>query len=487
MVTTTQVDPAPVQRRTLRLLFSTQTIGGVGVAIGISVGALLAAEMAGVRLSGLAQSVAVVGAALLAVPATRIMRQYGRGPGLAASYATATLGAVLVVTAAVSGAAPLLFLGLFLFGGGTTANSLSRYAAVDLAPEDRRGRHLSLIVWATTLGAVAGPNLAPLAGRALDGDGIPTLAAPFAFSAGLFLVGAVVVFALLRPDPLLVARSLSASPVAGSAADSDGRATDGGAAPVAAAPVAAAPEVGARDAAARGADTVGAAGGTPDAAGGAPDVAGAADPGPAGDGHGGAGMRQALPEILTRPAARLGAGAMAVGHLVMVSVMAMTPVHIRDAGHSDAHTLRIVGIVLSLHIAGMYAFAPVTGWLTDRYGRRRVILGGLVLLLVACAVAGTAGHDSAQLTAGLFLLGLGWSGTMVAGSALLSESVPLSVRPSAQGLADVGMGLAGAVGGAVSGLVVDLTGYPTLTLLAAVAATPLLALALRPVRERVYA
>jgi MFS family permease len=198
-------------------------------------------------------------------------------------------------------------------------------------------------------------------------------------------------------------------------------------------------------------------------------------------------MRQASAEILARPAARLGATAMAVGHLVMVSLMAMTPVHIREFGHSDAHTLRIVGVVLSLHIAGMFAFAPVTGWLTDRYGRRRVILGGLVLLLGACAVAGTAGHESVQLSAGLFLLGLGWSGTMVAGSALLSESVPVAVRPSAQGLADLVMGLAGATGGALSGLVVAWAGYPTLALLAAIAAVPLFALALRPVRERVYA
>src|SRR5690606_12482093 len=157
------------------------------------------------------------------------------------SYATATLGAVLVVTAAVIGAAPLLFVGLFLFGGGTTANSLSRYAAVDLAPEDRRGRHLSLVVWATTLGAVAGPTLAPLAGEARAGYGSPTLSAPFAFSAGLFLVGAVVVVALMRPDPLLVARSLSASRVAGSAPDPDGRASTSASA-------ATAPDAGARDA-----------------------------------------------------------------------------------------------------------------------------------------------------------------------------------------------------------------------------------------------
>ena len=94
--------------------------------------------------------------------------------------------------------------------------------------------------------------------------------------------------------------------------------------------------------------------------------------------------------------------------------------------------LRIVGIVLSLHIAGMYALSPVAGWLTDRLGRRPVILGGIALLVAACAVAGTAGHDTARLSVGLVLLGLGWSGTMVAGSTLLSESVPAGGRGRAR-------------------------------------------------------
>jgi MFS family permease len=405
-------DVPAVQRRTLRLLFSTQVIGGVGVAVGLSVGALLAAEMAGVGASGLAQSAAVVGAALLAVPAVRIMRQYGRGPGLVAAYLAAALGGVGVVAAAVTDSVALLFVALFLFGGGTTAGMQARYAAVDLAPAGRRGRHLSLVVWATTLGAVAGPNLAPLAGTALDGYGVPTLAGPFAFSSVLFGVAVLVLLLWMRPDPLLVAREIRDE------------------VPQAPAQV---------------------------------------------------GMRAALTAVLARPAARLGVSAMAVGHVVMVGVMAMTPVHIRDAGHSEAHTLQIVGIVLSLHIAGMFAFAPVTGWLTDRWGRRPVILTGVALLLAACAVAGTAGHHSGQLSVGLFLLGLGWSGTMVAGSTLLSESVPEPVRPSAQGLSDLVMGLAGASAGALSGLVVSWSGYSTLNMLAAIATVPLVALALRPV------
>jgi MFS family permease len=165
---------------------------------------------------------------------------------------------------------------------------------------------------------------------------------------------------------------------------------------------------------------------------------------------------------------------MATGHLVMVGVMAMTPVHIRGAGHDAAHTLRIVGVVLSLHIAGMFAFAPVVGWLTDRIGRRPVVLGGIALLLVACAVAGTAGHGSVRLAIGMMLLGLGWSGTMVAGSTLLSESVPVEVRASAQGLSDLMMGLAGAVAGAISGVIVEAWGYAWLALLAALATAPLL-------------
>ena len=78
----------------------------------------------------------------------------------------------------------------------------------------------------------------------------------------------------------------------------------------------------------------------------------------------------------------------------MVAVMSMTPVHILGGGHGAAGTLRIVGVVLSVHIAGMYAFSPVMGWLADRYGRTRVIVGGAALQIAACAVAGTAGVGS---------------------------------------------------------------------------------------------
>jgi MFS family permease len=171
--------------------------------------------------------------------------------------------------------------------------------------------------------------------------------------------------------------------------------------------------------------------------------------------------------------------AVAVGHLVMVGVMSMTPVHINDGGHDHADVLKIVSIVLSLHIAGMYALSPVMGWLVDRMGRRPVVLLGIGLLVAACAVAGSAGHETGRLSVGLALLGLGWSATMVAGSTLLTEAIDVAVRPAAQGLSDMAMGFAGATAGALSGVVVAIASYGTLALLSALAVLPLLALALR--------
>jgi MFS family permease len=409
---TADPEVARIQRRTLRLLFLTQVVSGIGMTVGASVGALLAAEIAGVALSGVAQSANTVGAALFALPATAIVHRHGRRPSLAAGYVVAALGALIVLLAAMRSSIPLLFAGLFCFGGATAAGYQARYAAVDLAPVASRGRHLSLIVWATTIGAVVGPGFAAPAGALLGRRGIPTLAGPFFFSALLFALSALLLLVLLRPDPAVVARVAAGRP------------------------------------------------GKP-----VPD----ARP---------TGVRAALGVVASRPPARLGVGAMAIGHVVMVGVMTMAPVHIRSAGHDAAHTLRIVGLVLSSHIAGMFAFAPVFGWLTDRFGRRPIVAIGVGLLLAACALTGTAGHDSARLAAGLMLLGLGWSATMVAGSTLLSDAVSGELRASAQGLSDLTMGLAGASAGAISGVVVEAWGYPTLTLLGALATAPLIALLL---------
>ncbi|GAA1389773.1 MFS transporter [Catellatospora chokoriensis] len=410
-----------VQVRTVRLLMVVEVVSGLGVAMGISVGALLTRAMAGTALSGAAQSAAVVGGGVLAVPAAALMSRYGRRPGLALCYLTGAVGGVAVLASALLDSIPLLFVGFFLFGAGSTAKLQSRYAATDLAEPHRRGRQLSLVVWSTTLGAVIGPNLASPLGGTLSRFGIPELAGPFAFAAASFLLSALLLTVFLRPDPLLTAQALPAQTLA------------------------------------------------------------ATDPAPAAvaDGAQRQTLGSAARAVLASPAARLGMAAMALGHLVMVAVMAMTPVHIGET-HSAPDTLRIVGFVLSVHVAGMYGLSPVVGWLTDRAGRVPVILGGVALLIAACAVAAAAGHDTALLTAALLMLGLGWSGTMVAGSTLFTESLPAAVKARAQGLSDLVTGLSGASAGVLSGIVVELSGYAVLALLAALTTIPLIALALRP-------
>ncbi len=379
-----------VQRRTVRTLVASQVAGGLGVSSAGAVGALLASNVLDREdLAGLVQSSQVLGAALLALPAARLSLAAGRRAGLAVGYGVAAVGGLLAVLAAQVQSFPLLLLGTALFGGGTTAGLQARYAAIDLASAERRGRALSVVVWATTIGGVVGPNLVGPAGWLGERLGIERLAGPFLVGAVMLAVGALVVAAGLRPDPLLVARSLHVEH-----ADRPARR------------------------------------------------------------HGV--LRSGLGATVRSPRALLGMTAVVVAHTVMVSVMVMTPIHM-DHGHAS---LEIIGFVLSVHIAGMFAFSPVMGWLADQVGRIPVVAGGGVALLAAVTLSGTSteGH-SAGLTAGLFLLGLGWSACLVAGSTLLTEAVPIEDRPAAQGSSDLLMGLAAAAGGAVAGVVVGTLGY----------------------------
>jgi MFS family permease len=168
----------------------------------------------------------------------------------------------------------------------------------------------------------------------------------------------------------------------------------------------------------------------------------------------------------------------------MSAVMSMTPIHLK---HGDAD-LRIIGFVISGHIAGMYAASPLVGMASDRFGRRPVILIGCAILLASFVVAGTAGvHGRFQLGVGLFLLGLGWSCTLIAGSTLLTESIPLDARPTIQGAADLTMGMSGAAGALLAGLIVAFGSYGLLCLLSALLVIPLAAAVLRRVTAPVPA
>lgn len=294
----TAVELPALRRRVQAVLVATQILGGLGIATGVALAAVLARDVSGSEaLSGLASTATVAGPALLAMPLAALMSARGRRAGLVLAYLIGAVGAGVAVLGAVVGSFPLLLLGLVGFGAGSSANLAARFAAADLAEPERRARAISTVVWATTIGAVLGPNIAAPAGRSVAGLGIPATAGPFVWAAGVFVVAAVMVALLLRPDPLLTARAM--------------------------------------------ADT-----GT-------------------GDTVEARSLRAGMRAVRESPKARLALVTVAGSHTAMVSIMSMTPVALTHHGAD----IQLIGLVISGHIAGMYAFSPLMGWLSDRLGR----------------------------------------------------------------------------------------------------------------------
>lgn len=391
---------ARVQRRTVWVLSLGQVLGGISFGATLSLGVLLAANVSGDdALGGLATASVTFGTALLAIPLAALARRRGRRIGLASGMLVALAGVLLVLLAAGVRSFPLLLVAFALVGAGQAVNLQSRFAAADLATDATRGRSLSLVVWATTIGVVLGPNLVG-PGEALgEALGMPALTGPYLFTIVAQVLAIVVYLTALRPDPLLLAQRLAA-PAAGAA--------------------------------------------------------------------GGPAVREDHPVV-----ARYAIFAIAAAHLVMVSVMAMTPVHLVDHGA----TLTIVGVALSLHVAGMYALSPVFGILSDRLGRPATIVIGQVLLAGSLVVAWAGADDVVAIAIAMTLLGLGWSASTVAGSALLTEASAAQVRTRRQGVSDFTMSLVGAVGAVVAGFVLGAIGFGGLALVSLVAvALPVLLL-----------
>jgi len=168
--------------------------------------------------------------------------------------------------------------------------------------------------------------------------------------------------------------------------------------------------------------------------------------------------------------------ALVIGQVVMILIMAMTPVHLRSAGGG----LQSIGLVIAAHTFGMYALSPLSGYLSDHFGRRPVILFGGALLVSAGLVSSGAGSDTTQLALGLFLLGWGWNLSFVSGSALLTEAVPSENRMRLQGFADSVVWTSAAAAGLSSGVLLESVGFATLCRIGALLAlAPAAVLALR--------
>ena len=405
-----QDEIAVIQKKSLRILSGAQTLSGLGVSGTFAAGSLLVVQITGSdALAGLVQTATVVGAAFLALPLAKWTALGGRRRALSTGYFVGGLGATFALIGGINNLFFIILIGASMIGGASAAGYQARFGAIDLATDENRARDLSLVVWASTVGSVLGPNLMEPAGALAQSLGFPRLVGPYIVSIFTLTLAATLILIFLKPDPYLLARTEADIDVTQKAVKT----------------------------------------------------------------------RAAFKIVRSEPKALLGLTSVVIGHIAMVTIMVMTPVHM---GHVDV-ALRLIGLVISVHVLGMYAFSPLIGKLTDQIGREKTIILGALILLLAALVSGLAYADAVfQLGVGLFLLGLGWSLTMIAGSTLLAESVPLEGKAASQGLSDLLMNGGGALGGAVAGLIIAFLSYGWLCAIVTLPVTYLLFKAIRRVR-----
>jgi MFS family permease len=177
--------------------------------------------------------------------------------------------------------------------------------------------------------------------------------------------------------------------------------------------------------------------------------------------------------LASSPKTRLAFYAMVISHVTMVAVMTMTPVHLREHGHET-----VSAYIISLHIAGMYAFSPLVGRFSDRHGRLNTLLVGCLILMLSTIMSALAGSNPAVFFPSLWLLGVGWSFGLIGSSSLLVDSVPIGYRVKVQGSADVAMSLFGGAAGFSSGFIRKAWGFPWLSMLGTIIVLFLLAVLL---------
>lgn len=388
----TKEEQQKLYKRTLIIVSISQMFGGAGLAAGITVGALLAQQMLGTdAYAGLPTAMFTLGLALAAFIVGKLSQRYGRRIGLATGFIVGGFGAIGVVMAALTNSILLLLISLLIYGAGTATNLQARYAGTDLADKKQRATAVSITMVMTTFGAVAGPNLVGVMGSFAHSIGVPKLAGPFILSAAAFILAGLVLFVMLRPDPLIIANIIEKYKQEHT--------------------------------------------------------------------YKGQPITEEVKE--NKRGITVGAIVMILTQIVMVAIMTMTPVHMGHHGHG----LSEVGLVIGFHVGAMYLPSLVTGMLIDKIGRTAMSIAGGVILLAAGVIAAIAPSDSLLLLiVALSLLGLGWNLGLISGTAQIVDSTTPSTRAKTQGKIDVFIALAGASGGAMSGMVVANSSYAALSL-----------------------
>ena len=414
----------PEQRRTLVILVLAQVLSGAALAAGVTVGALLAQDMLGsARLSGLPTALFATGGAIAAVGVGRLSERSGRRVGLSAGYLVGAVGSFGVVTAAWLDNVILLFTSLFVYGAGVATNLQARYAGADLAAPARRGRAVSTVLVATTVGAVLGPNLVTATGRVAQAIEIPALAGPFLLAGVAYIAAGLLLWAMLRPDPLQLARALATA-----SKGYDGSTLEE--------PSTAGPKFISRSGS------------------------------------------------VWSPAVIGGAGILVLTQFVMVAIMTMTPIHIQHYGHDLSATGVVIGAhIAAMFLPSPLSGWLVDRF----GRRAIATTSAVTLFASGVLAAWAPSASVITLGVALILLGLGWSFGLVSGSTVITDAVPLNYRARTQGTVDLVVAMAAACGGLGSGLLVSATSYRTLALLGglvALAVIPVAALGRLPLAQR---
>lgn len=362
-----------------------------GFIAAVTVTALVAEDLLGsVTLAGLPAAAATIGVATGTGPVAALMARRGRRIGIAAGSFIAAIGAAIAALAISVTSFPLFVIGAFVLGFGVAGDRLSRFAAADVSPVEKRAFSISIVIWAGTIGSVVGPILLDPVKTFAESIGLEGLAGPFLLAFVVLLLSSAMIFFRLRPDPLSFVEVPS-------------------------------------------------------------DLAPKRE-------------RGSVVALLALPSVRFAILALAVGQVVMVLIMSMTPIHIDRAGDG----LGTIGLIIAAHTFGMFALSPLTGLVADKVGRPRVILTGhAILLLSALMAANAAGGDTVLLFFALFLLGVGWNFSFIAGSAYLSERAPAELRVPLEGLADTVVWSSGAAAGLSSGVLLGLSSYAALCFIGA--------------------
>ena len=426
----TTANTQAVQRQTLIVLMLSVVPAGMGMAGGFSATSLAAKDIIqNDAWATFAATMISIGGALAAVPLARHMATHGRRPGLLIGWTVAGIGSLVAFVSVLTNIFPLLAAGALAIGVGNGTNLTARYAAADLALPERRATTIGILVWASSIGSVLGPTVAlGPTGWFAEQISLPQLAGPYLMGAAVFAVAGFVVHTQLRPDPLVLATSLSATTPPGSPLLT--RRQD--------------PTTQPNTQTQPNAQTQ-------------------------------AKLFDGFRDISRRPSAVVAVVAMAVGQAVMVAIMTVTPLHMGDHNHQT----QIIGLVISVHIVGMFCLAPLVGWFVDRLPNSIMVASAGVILFIGAELASQTNPDDSQgMFVGLFLIGLGWSFAMIAGSALLTGAFLAHERANVQGAADFTMVGSGAVAGLASGVIVEQSNFGSLSHWAGVAALSLVATAL---------